>query len=239
MAYKLDIQTDNPDFDDIVPQLLTRSGVPHRSRSELEDQVQHLRSEVGRLREFLQDSLTLQQKVLKHFEQSDRESHSSPTTHQQIPMAASTPYTPAVSKEVHTPYSGAQGEHSSTPLHTMELSNTSRVIAAALHHAKLKLPVFAGDAEVHPEDWLQAVNDYRSSLNMTDTQILAELPHFLTREPSKWFKALSSHVVTWSEFCQFFRTVFLPSDNGNASEEAFSTAPKLQTSPSQHLLLTC
>jgi len=73
--------------------------------------------------------------------------------------------------------------------------------------------VFAADTELHPDDWLQAVNAYRSSLNLTDTQVLNELPDFLAKEPSKWFKALSSHVVSWSQFCQLFRTVFQPSDN--------------------------
>lgn len=43
-------------------------------------------------------------------------------------------------------------------LHPVELSNPSRVIAAALNHAKLEPPVFSDDAEVHPEDWLQVVN---------------------------------------------------------------------------------
>lgn len=88
----------------------------------------------------------------------------SPTSHQPIPMAASTPYTPAVNKEVHIPCSWG---HSDSLLHPIELSNTSRVIAAALHHAKLEPPVFTDDDKMHLRDWLQAVNNYRSSLNMT------------------------------------------------------------------------
>lgn len=58
-------------------------------------------------------------------------------------MAASTPYTPAVNKEVHAPHFGVQVGHSSSFLHPVELSNPSKVIAAALNHAKLELSVFA------------------------------------------------------------------------------------------------
>lgn len=61
--------------------------------------------------------------------------------------------------------------------------------------------------------WLQSVNVYRTSLDLTDAQILIELPRFLSKEPRKWFTLLSAHVTTWAQFCEFFRTVFLPSDN--------------------------
>ena len=94
--------------------------------------------------------------------------------------------------------SGAQAGHSHSSLqqHSLELSNTSRMIASALHHAILQPPMIAGDNRVHPEDWLQAVNTYRSSLNLTDTQIINELPHFHTssqRSPANGSK-LSVHM---------------------------------------------
>lgn len=73
--------------------------------------------------------------------------------------------------------------------------------------------VFAGDTKVYPEDWLQDVNNYRPSLNLTDVQILNEVSYFLAKETSKWFKVLTSHVVAWKQFYQVFRTIFLPSDN--------------------------
>ncbi len=62
-------------------------------------------------------------------------------------MATSTPFIPAVTNTDPTPYSGAEIGHSDYFLqaHSLEFSNTSRVIAAALHHAKLEPPVFAGD----------------------------------------------------------------------------------------------
>lgn len=120
-----------------------------------------------------------------------------------------------------TSYPGAYVGHSDTFLqpHSLELSNTSRVIAAALHHAKLEPPVFAADGKVPPEDWLQAVSTYRSSLNLSDIQILHELPRFLAKEPSKWFKALSSHVITWAQFCHL--------TSKNVSSEASSTKSEL------------
>lgn len=42
---------------------------------------------------------------------------------------------------------------------------------------------------------------------------MLELPRFLAKEPKKWFNVLASHVVTWKQFCDLFRKVFLPSDN--------------------------
>lgn len=50
-------------------------------------------------------------------------------------------------------------------------------------------------------------------MDITDTQILLELLRFLSKEPRKWFTILITHVTTWAQFCEFFKTVFLPSDN--------------------------
>lgn len=41
----------------------------------------------------------------------------------------------------------------------------------------------------------------------------SELPRFLAKEPRKWFSVLNTHVVTWADFCELFRMVFLPADN--------------------------
>lgn len=71
--------------------------------------------------------------------------------------------------------------------------------------------MFAGSDEVQPDDWLQVVNTNKSSLNLANVQMMSELPHFLVKEPSKWFKVLSSSCVIWSQFCQLFRKAFLPS----------------------------
>ncbi len=90
---------------------------------------------------------------------------------------------------------------------------SARVLAAALHQAKLEPPVFAGDGVIHPEDWLHSINTYRSSLDLTDVQVLRELPRFLAKEPRKWFSVLNPHVGTWTDFCELFRMVFLPADN--------------------------
>lgn len=210
-----DLDIDIADFDsDMDIESLPRHTPPRPTTQSLQLQVRDLQVEVERLRECLQDSLAIQRNMLRHWAQTNKRDADIPVAQHQPPMVTSTPYTLMAPKAETTPVN-TKSEHRSTFLqsHSSELNNTSRVIAAALHQAKLEPPVFAGDVNVHPEDWLQAVNIYRSSLNLTDTQTLNELPHFLAKEPSKWFKVLSPHVVTWTQFCQLFRTVFLPSDN--------------------------
>ncbi|MEQ2301276.1 hypothetical protein AMECASPLE_034259 [Ameca splendens] len=125
-----------------------------------------------------------------------------PPTHQS-PVATSTPYVPPVeiggrrSTTTYLSPGTQEAQHSSfLQAHSTELTNTTRVIAAPLHHAKLEPPVFAGDGEVHEEEWLQAVSTYMTTLNLTDTQILNELPHFLPKDPSKWFNALNQFMDT-------------------------------------------
>lgn len=204
---------------DIDVESFTKYITPDHMTGVLEEKVRDLEAEVERLRGCLNESLHLQRSILTHWDQSTKKNNDATAAHVIIPTAkaTSTPYSPTGKPTFGDTgsLSGAQAGHPDPFLqqHSLELSNTSRMIASALHHAKLQPPMFAGDNGVHPEDWLQAVNTYRSSLNLTDKQIINELPHFLTKEPGKWFKALSSHVVSWSQFCQLFRTVFLPSDN--------------------------
>lgn len=73
--------------------------------------------------------------------------------------------------------------------------------------------MFAADGSLNREEWLQSLNVYRTSMDLTDAQILIELPRFLSKEPRKWYTVLRTYVTTWAQFCEFFRTVFLPSDN--------------------------
>lgn len=69
------------------------------------------------------------------------------------------------------------------------------------------------DGKVQPDEWLLLVDAYRTTLGLSDAQILLELPRFLAKEPRKWFTVLSSHVTSWTQFCTLSKTVFLPSDN--------------------------
>lgn len=223
MESRPDLDTDVFDHDsDLEVDSLVGRKVPFCINSDIDQKVRDLQTEVERLRECLHDSLDLQRNMLEKFDLTNKKdcdvpASKAPTPH---PMATSTPYNPAVTRVGPTlmdspSYVEAQVGHSDSfqQPQALDLVNTSRMIAAALHHAKLEPPVYSGDGKVNPEEWLQAVNTYKSSLNLTDIQILNELPHFLAKEPSTWFKALSSHVVTWRQFCQLFRTVFLPSDN--------------------------
>lgn len=213
MAYFHDAQGDENCDPDMELMSLPMQNVVFENQSDLSKQVVDLKAEVNRLSDCLRDSLDIQKCMLRQWDRLAKENPIPPAVHPSsiFPMAASTPYVPAMNRA-----EPSVSLHNTNPFlntHSLELSNTSRVIAAALHHAKLEPPVFTADDEVQPEDWLQAVSTYRSSLNLTDGQLLNELPHFLAKEPSKWFKALRSHITSWAEFCQLFQTVFLPSDN--------------------------
>lgn len=181
--------------------------------TDLNQQVLDLKIEVDRLHDCLRDSLNLQQNMLKQWERLNRGNPTPPAAYQPniSPVTASTPHVSTAARAG----TAATTDHSDSLFQTqsLELNNTSRVIAAALHHTNLEPPVFAGDDKVPPEDWLQAVSSYRSSLNLTETQLLNELPRFLAKEPKKWYKALSSHITSWTQFCQLFQSVFLPFDN--------------------------
>ncbi|XP_027874929.1 uncharacterized protein LOC114145504 isoform X1 [Xiphophorus couchianus] len=218
MAFEPDFSVFDSDMDIDSLQFIP----PHQRATDLCQQVQELKDDVKQLRDVLHNTLSLQQKMLNHLDKVNSCESSGPPAQQSLaaPVATSTPYAPPVNISARhsndtCPYPETQRDlHSSfLQTHSAELTNTSRVIAAALHHSKLEPPVFAGDGEVQAEDWLQAVSAYKSTLNLTDVQILNELPHFLTKEPSKWFKALRSHISSWVHFCQLFRTVFLPTDN--------------------------
>lgn len=177
----------------------------------LSQQVVELRTEVNRLSDCLRDSLNIQQSLLKQWDQLTTGNSPPPAVPQSpvFPMATSTPHVPARDKTEPTnstnpflPSNPFQPTNPFLPSHSLELSSTSRVIAAALHHAKLEPPVYAGDDKVQPEDWLNTVGTYKASLNLTDGQLLNELPQFLAKELGKWFKALSSHITLWAQFCQ-------------------------------------
>ncbi|XP_026016737.1 uncharacterized protein LOC113017844 isoform X2 [Astatotilapia calliptera] len=188
----------------------------------LSQQVVELRTEVNKLSDCLRDSLNIQQSLLRQWDQLTTGNSPPPAVPQSpvFPMATSTPHVHVMDKTEPTnstnpflPSNPFQPTNPFLPSHSLKLSSTSRVIAAALHHAKLEPPVYAGDGKVQPEDWLNTVGTYKASLNLTDGQLLNELPHFLAKEPGKWFKALSSHITSWAQFCQLFKTVFLSSDN--------------------------
>lgn len=62
-----------------------------------------------------------------------------------------------------------------TPFVLQQLHTSSRAqliweiqLWSVLHQAKLEPPIFSNDGVVHPQDWLQSVVTYRSSLDLTD-----------------------------------------------------------------------
>lgn len=160
--------------------------------------------------------MKLQQSILTRFARPEVDSPAAP--HAQLPpMASSTPQSHVPSVQVQL-----QGTTNNVTLRSVtcspqptlsDMSNTSRIRASVLYQSRLELTVPAGEGHVNPVDWLQSVSVYRTSLDLTDAQILLELPWFLAKEPKKWFTVPNTHVVTWANFCDFFRKVFLPFDS--------------------------
>ncbi|KAL6455153.1 hypothetical protein MHYP_G00364060 [Metynnis hypsauchen] len=168
------------------------------------------------LQDCLEEALDIQNTLLNRWQQTassvDAPNANRPTP--KPPVATSTPHGARLS----LPHMSAPEDmlhHSSgsiLPQCSLELSHTARALTTVLHQTKLEPPVFTGDGEVQPEEWLQLVNIYKTSLTLTDDQLLLELPRFLAREPRKWFTVLINHLVSWNQFCDLFKKVFLPAD---------------------------
>lgn len=211
----------DPDVDtDFMP--LPPRAKQSQPSADLEREVKSLQAEVEMLQTCLHDSLDLQRSILRRWDQSNKVSFKTPPAQptKLVPVAVSTPRSPDPSNwrpqysDMVTPnHAPAANPASRLQSDSLDLNNTTRVLATALHQANLEPPVFAGDGVIHPEDWLQSVNTYKSSLGLTDVQIVRELPRFLVKEPRKWFSVLNTHVCNWTDFCELFRMVFLPADN--------------------------
>ncbi len=91
------------------------------------------------------------------------------------------------------------------------------------------------DGKVQPDDWLLLVDAYRTSLGLSDAQILLELPRFLAKEPRKWFTVLSSHVTSWTQFSTCLRLCLFHQITKSVSGEVFLTVYKPQENHFQHL----
>ncbi len=118
---------------------------------------------------------------------------------------------------------------------SLELNNATRTLASVLHQSRLEPPVFMSDGKVQPDDWLLLVDAYRTSLGLSDAQILLELPRFLAKEPRKWFTVLSSHVTSWTQFCTLLRPCFFHPITKSVSGEVFLTVYKPQENHFRHL----
>ncbi|KAL1265240.1 hypothetical protein QQF64_003267 [Cirrhinus molitorella] len=200
-----------------LPDSFSRPRQKLPQRVSLETQVELLQAEVSVLQQCLNDSLQLQQSILRRFCPPDVDTSAAPQA-QLPPMASSTPHSRVSPGQVPlqgtTDNTGSFRNVTFSPQpNSSDASNTSRILASVLYQSRLEPTVFTGDGHISPEDWLQSFNVYRTSLDLTDAQILLELPRFLAKEPKKWFSVLDTHVVTWAQFCDFFKKVFLPSDS--------------------------
>ncbi len=167
----------------------------------------------------LNESLDLQRGIIDRCTQNLH----MPTSHQfppQVrPFASSTPHVQMPAIQIQGPQSFQAETHTRTEnivgmaQSSLELNNVTRTLASVLHQSRLEPLVFMSDGKVHPDDWVLLVDAYRTSLGLSDAQILLELPRFLAKEPRKRFTVLNSHVTSWTQFCTLFKTVFIPSDN--------------------------
>lgn len=193
-----------------------RQSTSRREDEDLRSQVQFLQDEVAVLQRCLRDSLDLQRTVIDCMS-PDEGTVPVVSRPKSSPLAASTPYVQGQAPVGDLRSDFANVPHVCAPMVTQpalaDLSATSRVLASVLHQSRLEPLIFDGEGKPSPEDWLQSVDIYRTSLDLTDSQMLLELPRFLSKEPKKWFNVLSSHLSAWAQFCDLFRKVFLPSDN--------------------------
>lgn len=210
MATHPDFQFDLTDWP-LVADSLPQQVASQNNNGDLQTQVQLLHAEVAVLQRCLRDSINLQKDML------DRLADQQSAIPQPAPLASSTPYNLAQAPSKASRSVPVNATYSTTPVFaqplTVDMNTTAKALTSVLHQSRLEPPVFSADGSLNPEDWLQSLNVYRTSLDLTDTQILLELPRFLSKEPRKWFTILSTYVTTWAQFCEFFRTVFLPSDN--------------------------
>lgn len=195
-----------------------RRRVPE-SGERLEIQVESLKEEVEMLRRCLRESLDLQRGIIDRCTENFQVPASCQLPSQVRPVASSTPHAQAPTDQIKGARSFGVEMNARTESalglaqSSLDLNNATRTLASVLHQSRLEPPVFGNDGKIQPDDWLILVDAYRTSLGVSDAQILLELPRFLAKEPRKWFTVLSSHVTSWKQFCTLFKTVFLPADN--------------------------
>ena len=184
--------------------------------TDFQSQLQSLRADMDDLKQCVRDTVELQRSMLGHLGNGGQgQGHAMSTP---VPIAASTPCVPSVAGRAKLTYetpsvSSPRGTTEQTRVRDTDLNATARMLAAALHQVNLEPAVFTGRGSIRPSDWLRSVNAYRSSLGLSDEQILTELPRFLAGEPGVWFSSLALHVTSWAEFTDLFRMVFSPADD--------------------------
>ncbi|KAL1273649.1 hypothetical protein QQF64_026463 [Cirrhinus molitorella] len=202
MATHPDLQFKLTDWPTVNPQ----QGESQHSIGDLKAQVQLLQAEVVVLQQCLHDSIDLQKSLLDRLAQQE-------VTVPVTPLASSTPFGVAQAPSMSSRSVPTGVSFRKAPVFTQSLAvdatSATNALTSMLYKSRLEPPVFASDGSLNPEEWLQSLNVYRTSLDLTDAQILLELPRFLSKEPRKWFTILSTHVTTWAQFCEFF----LPLDN--------------------------
>lgn len=175
-------------------------------------QVERLQQQVDTLTQAFSMSIDLQHSLLQQLEdQTSQHSHKRLT--EACPIFASTPATHTLpSRDVpnnhsseHSLENNTQQSHPRpTPItHTANLTNLPGLVPTK----------FDGGKSIDPEEWLQSVSLYKSTLCLSDAQLFLELTRFFENEPRKWYCAMQPHLLSWSHFLDLFRQAFLPIDN--------------------------
>ncbi|KAF5894793.1 Glycerophosphoinositol inositolphosphodiesterase GDPD2 [Clarias magur] len=171
-------------------------------------QVDRLQRQVDTLTSAFSVSIELQRSLLQQLE--DQASHCSPrldTKSHNIftstPVASTHPRPSPIIQDVQT---SLGSQHSISDMYTTQATNT-------VHLPGFIPPKFDGDKTLDPEEWLQSVSLYKTTLGLSDSRFFLELMRLFDKEPRKWYCAMQPHLHSWSHFSDLFRQAFLPTDN--------------------------
>lgn len=174
--------------------------------------VDGLQQQVDVLTHAFSMSVDLQRSLLQQLEdQTSQHSHMRLT--EARPIFASTPAAHTLSsRDKHTDHSYDHSlEHDTQHTHPTPAPTLS--MANQIHLPGLVPTKFDGGKSIDPEEWLQSVSLYKSTLRLSDAQFFLELTRFFENEFRKWYCAMQPHIVSWNHFSDLFRQAFLPIDN--------------------------
>ncbi|XP_031783173.1 uncharacterized protein LOC116416909 [Nasonia vitripennis] len=74
---------------------------------------------------------------------------------------------------------------------------------------------FAGETRDDPEEYLSQIQECKESLNLKSEEILAMIPHTLSKKASMWFRTEKEGLKTWKTFKKAFEEQFISEVSDN------------------------